>query len=424
VAFSPVGKHLAAQFVDRALRIWDLAPGKGFRELVVQKKASASGHLLFSPDRTKLASSFAEYPIHVRETATGEKVREFAGNCGWVRCLAFSPDSKILAWAGDSYALHLSSIETGKDMHRFEGNYGPVANLAFSPDHETLISVAGDQAIRIWNARSGEDIKAIHIPRGNIIPALSRDGKILAQIDAIGAVSIWDVGTGKKVAVVKREKHHPYQVGFAPDGRTLMSVGDDICLWEATTGKEIFHWRRGFGVSAWAISPQTSILAQGIASIPGDGLNRSKIELVEVKTGKSRAKFVSPGGVSPLIFSPDGKTLASGDDPLWAEDSVRRMEDQMLRLFDVSSGKEQVGFKVPHRGITAIAFSANGKTLACGDRQGTICLFDLATRKQLAQLLGHTGGIYTLVFSGDGFTLASGSADSTALIWNISKYIR
>ena len=424
VAFSPVGKHLAAQFGDRALRIWDLAPGKGFREFVVQNEASASGHLVFSPDGKKLASSFADYPIHVRDVATGEKLREFAANCGWVRSLAFSPDSKVLAWAGDAHILHLLSIETGKEAHQFEGHEGFVANLAFSPDSKTLISIAGDTPIRVWDPRTGRQIKTINIPRGNLIPALSRDGKTLAQIDPSQAISIWDVGTGTKVCQIKTEKLHPYQLVLSPDGKTLMSVGNDTYFWDVATGKELSHWRRGFGVSGWAISPHGAILAQGIGSIPGDGVNASKIELVDAKTGKRLAKFVSPGGVFPLIFSPDGKTLACGDDPLWVEGSVGRVADQTLRLFDVSSGKEQVAFKVPHAGITAIAFSADGKTLVCGDKQGTICLFDLPTRKQLAQLLGHDGAIYSLVFSGDGLTLASGSADSTALVWDLTKSAR
>src|SRR5260370_38991439 len=200
-----------------------------------------------------------------------------------------------------------------------------------------LTSMAGDPPIRLWDPRPGKKIKTINFPRGDLIPALSRDGKPLAQIDAGCAISIWDDGTGKKVCQIKTEKHHPYHLGFSPHGQTLMSVGNDTYFWEAATGKELCHWRREFGVSGWAISPDGAILAQGIGIIPGDGVNASKIKLVDAKTGKSRAQFLSPGGVFPLIFSPYGKTLASGDDPLLVEGSVREEKDQTLRLFDLSS---------------------------------------------------------------------------------------
>jgi WD40 repeat protein len=425
VAYSPDGKYLAAQYVDRALHIWNLAPDRRFRELLVQKRISASGHLVFSPNGTKLASSFSDSPIQVRNTLTGRKLRAFAANCGWVRSIAFSPDSKSLAWAGDAHILHFASLETGKEAHQFEGHEGLVANLAFSPDSKILISVAGDPPIRVWDARSGEQIKMTNVPRGDLIPALSRDGKCLAQVDADQSISIWDLSNESKVWQIKKQKHNPYKLMLSADGKSLMSIADDVYFWEAATGKELSHWSRGtLGVYALAVSPDGAILAQGIGSFP-DEPKTNKIELLDSKTGKSRIQFVSPGGVSPLVFSPDGKTLASGDSRFQVQCfGAPTEEDQTLRLFDVSSGKERDTFKVPHPGITAIAFSADGKTLVCGDRRGTICLFDLPTRKQLARLPGHEGPIYALVFSGDGLTLASGSADSTALVWDLNKWVR
>jgi WD40 repeat protein len=425
VACSPDGKHLAAQYVDRALHIWDLAPDSRFRELLVQKRVSASGHLVFSPDGTKLASSFSDSPIHVRDTTTGRMLCEFAANCGWVRSMAFSPDSKSLAWAGDAHILHFASLETGKEVHQFEGHEGSVANLAFSPDSKTLISIAGDPPIRVWDARSGKQIKTTNVPRGDLIPALSRDGKSLAQVDADHTIFIWDLGNESKVCQIKKEKHNPYQLMFSADGKSLVSIADDVYFWEAATGKELSHWSRGtLGVFALAVSTDGTILAHGIGSFP-DEPKTNKIELLDAKTGKSRVQFVSPGGVSPLAFSPDGKTIASGDVRFQVQCfGGPTEEDQTLRLFNVSSGIERGTFKAPNAGITAIAFSADGKILACGDRKGMICLFDLPTHKQLARLLGHEGPIYTLVFSEAGLTLASGSVDSTALVWDLSKWVR
>jgi WD40 repeat protein len=432
VVFFPAGKRLAAQYVDRTLRIWDLHPGKRFRELVVQKNVSASGSLVFSPDGTKLASSFDDCPIHVRDAATGAKIREFAANCGSVHAIAFSPDSKSLAWVGDANVVHLTSLETGKELDQLEAHEGLVANLAFSPDNKTLMSIAGDPPIRVWDPRSGKQIRTIALPQNQLIPSLqpipslSRDGKTLAQCDLIRGISIWDLETERKVRHIKAQGHRPYQVVLSPDGKTLISVADDIYLWDVATGKELGHWQRTIkGVFGLTISPDSAILAHGAVGLPDDKPKTNRIELLNVKMGKSQASFVSPGGVYPLEFSPDGKTLAAGDARFQVQCyGALTEEDQTLRLFDVSTGREQATFKVPHKGITRIAFSADGKTLACGDNKGTICLFDLLAHKQLAQLPGHNGRICALIFSRDGLTLASGSADSTALVWDLTKWLK
>jgi WD40 repeat protein len=72
----------------------------------------------------------------------------------------------------------------------------------------------------------------------------------------------------------------------------------------------------------------------------------------------------------------------------------------------------------------ALAFSADGLTLASGGADKTIKLWDAVTGVPLATLTGHTDRISGLAFSPDGKTLASGSYDRTVKLWDVSKVVK
>jgi WD40 repeat protein len=59
--------------------------------------------------------------------------------------------------------------------------------------------------------------------------------------------------------------------------------------------------------------------------------------------------------------------------------------------------------------VAAVAFSPDGKTLASGDRSGAVKLWSVTTLQEVASLEGHRGKVHCLAFSPDGQTLATGA---------------
>jgi WD40 repeat protein len=70
-----------------------------------------------------------------------------------------------------------------------------------------------------------------------------------------------------------------------------------------------------------------------------------------------------------------------------------------------------------------IAFSPDGKTLACATLGPALCydvrLIDIGRKRNVGILKGHTDTVLCLAFSQDGKTLATGSMDCTIKMWDV-----
>ncbi len=118
------------------------------------------------------------------------------------------------------------------------------------------------------------------------------------------------------------------------------------------------------------------------------------------------ASYKMGGPVDAVAYSPDGKSIASGD-----------MKGK-LTVRDVQTGQ---GYEVPQgQYVLAVAYSPDGRQIATGSSDKTIHILDAANGDVLKTLKGHTDGVLSVRFSPDGKQLLSGSYDNTARLWDIA----
>ena len=282
--------------------------------------------------------------------------------------IAFSPDSKNLATSG-YHEVNLWKALDGSIDRRLAGQAERVYEIAYSPDGKWMAVASGDPGqfgtARLFTAEPAGGGKAVRdlveTTDSVLAVAFSPDSKLVAAAGADRAIRIWEVESGKQVAIVEDHADWILDIAFSPDGKKLASASRD------KTAKVFDVLKK-----------------ESLVTFPGHAQT-----------------------VYSVAFSPDGKQVFSAG------------EDNLIRVWNADDEAKQVrqigGFGGP---IFRIAFSPDGKNIAACSSDKTVRVFDPANGTVKHQLAGHADWVYSIAFSPDGTSLASGSWDGEIRLWN------
>ena len=384
LVFSPDGTILASGSADKTILLWDVLKKKRKQVTFSGHRAGVS-EVTFSPDGKTVASGSTDGTIRFWNANTGREMSIFAtGHTGWIGDMAFSADNTMLATAASNGTVQIWNVETGQQLPSPSvAHHDTTEALAFSQDATLFASNGADATVRsrsgntrtswmphtetrLWTLVAGEELHSF--PQSSNALAFSPDNRILAASGA-RETRLWDVRTATELFRFDVRQFSSYVVvTFSQDGTILATGGinGQTHLWDVSTGQKLVTLKAAIRdhTKTIAFSPDNTILAVGYVN--------DHIRLWNLKTNKEINTPLTAQKkiwIKKLTFSPDGKTLL-----ITTRDFKIPRE---IQLWDVKTGQQFPPIRTGHTlGIQTLVFSNDGKTLASGSSDGTVLLWD------------------------------------------------
>jgi hypothetical protein len=252
VLSAPMSKELVSAGVDGRIVFWDAASGKLLREVAVRSPVMT---ISLSGDGRTLAAGDSSGMVSVIDVETAKVKAALRADKQIINAVAWSSDGKVFAAGGSEGIVRVASAD-GKVTTEINPAHGDVMALSFAKGQLVIGLRDGKdhkRSAELWDVESKRQIRTFDEgPAGMRGTSVSPDGQLLAiadyeqptlltmtptsgsgaevslrvlpESDAGTPVAIWDISSGKRVALINAETG-ARSIVFSPDGQMLATAG-------------------------------------------------------------------------------------------------------------------------------------------------------------------------------------------------------
>ena len=325
---------------------------------------------------------------------------------GGERCIVRNNMGAILSVQVDTGDV---TVIRQANSDRWPGN----GRFACSIDGKYLAFIDAQRKVAFLDLEQGKpqyvDVSTLSRRGGCLALALSREGRFLVYGDRRGEISIRQ--PSKEVAYSRYHDHSAgiEQMIITPDNRFVVSAGQDRAIRMTAVydqeSKRVLNGHEG-SVTCLAVAPNNEFI------VSAD--DAGKVKVFPLTDNDLWTHHGQEGG--GIAFHPResryvlAKTNATLE--IWDHGAIK--PTRTLSGHGKADGSEATG-----RTVIWLTFHPQGKQLAAGLGDGTICIWNPDTGKYLRSWKGHDSSTQSLAYSPDGTRLASlSSEDETLKIWN------
>jgi WD40 repeat protein len=219
--------------------------------------------LAWHPRRARLASANGDGTFWLHDLV-GDSSRTFRSVAGLATGVAWSPDGKHLALTDSHGELCIWDVSADSVLRRTRAHSERCYAPNWCPDGRIVTSdVEGN--IAVWSA---DDLRSLRRMKGHgktFETTVSPDARLLACGSDDATVCVFDLESGREVAVLERHTNNVGAVRFTRDGEFLVSSSHDasLILWRCSDWEPVAVLNRNpyYGLGGLDFHPRLPFLA-------------------------------------------------------------------------------------------------------------------------------------------------------------------
>ncbi len=322
-------------------------------------------NLSWSPDGSRLAVAAVSGPITVFDANTGVVVHQLKGHGFGTSAIAWQPTGMLLASVGQDNKVRIWDTTTGQEARSLDAGASWAEKVVWHPSGQWLATAAGKKA-KVWTA-AGELVRELPPQAGTVMDIKWRPGTNHLSVLAYGAATTYDPLTCADPVKVLAWKGSPLVMAWSPDGKILAHGNQDatVHFWYYDTSRDLQMWGYRTKVRELTWDSSSRYLATGGGPVVciwdcqagPNGPEGSKPRMLEGHGPETN--------ISALAYQSSGSLIASAG-----------LDGMVILWQPVNRRGAQVGgFRFEGGEASALAWSADDKSLAAGSGTGTVAVF-------------------------------------------------
>ncbi|MCO8277698.1 WD40 repeat domain-containing protein [Actinoplanes sp. TRM 88003] len=402
------GDRLAVGSNDGRVRIFTTDPLRATTDLRRETIMPRTGPVVsLGQAGTTLLSTATDGNVRYWDSAT-------AGHLG--TSPSWGEPGALLHVGADRKSFYLAAPDGGVTRRRLDSDPAASLGAAFGP-HTYVTSAERQGRVAVLDAVAAPDRFTLTLRRSDGEPAsprtlpitaalgrvseLAADGQTVFVQREAGVLTVWTESGMTRTPVPGGRKL--LRLVVSPTGDRLIGMASGaLVVWPLTGAQPgepaVIEVRPSANVGVTFVNPTTVVVVT-------DDDRRIPVR-VDLLTGRADPIDEALTGVSALAATADGRTVA-----------VAR-PDGRLSLVDPATGRAGAVSDPLPSGVSALAFLDEGRTLAAGTNGGSIWLVDVATGAALVVLAGSGHQVMKLTPLADG-SLLSSDAGAFSQRWTI-----
>lgn len=361
----------------------------------------------YSPDGKKFLSAGEDGIVKEWNTISGECVATYGEALSAAACVCYSPDGKKIAVGYKDEMIREWGITDQKDyLETYAGHEGEITSVCYSLDGTYLFSHSTDGTSKQWETESGECLITFEGHTGSVPFIVNpKDQSQIASGSDDGTIRIWNIEFGECKEVLgifkltQQALDELKRVIFKLTAQSLEELNADKDLPDEIRVEDL-----------WFLEDKEFIMEDAFLTAISEQIEKEQAEQHEAIILKHARHQDIPDKIAEALnalieqkFTTE-KTFLTAVEEHIGEEGFEKYHELVLKYALLSEG------------ITALAYSSDGKKLVAGSKDATIREWDVQRGTCLHVYKGHLDSIASVCYNADRskiFSSASSDPEST-----------